>query len=53
LSVEIADSDKLWKVIQKVWIEIDMKYINKLIKSVSQYVNDIYKAIRVIQYSRL
>ncbi|CAG8833082.1 30036_t:CDS:2 [Gigaspora margarita] len=33
---EIDDLDELWEVIQKVWAEIDMDYLNKLIDSIPQ-----------------
>ncbi|CAG8435426.1 4992_t:CDS:2 [Scutellospora calospora] len=34
------------EVIQKVWVEMDMGYINKLIESMPQCINDVYKARR-------
>ena len=44
LHVEIDDPDELWEAIQKVWVEMDMDYLNKLIESMSQRVMDVYKA---------
>ena len=44
LHVEIDDPDELWEAIQKVWVEMDMDYLNKLIESMPQRVMDVYKA---------
>ncbi|CAG8794508.1 39874_t:CDS:2 [Gigaspora margarita] len=44
IETRISDPDELWEVIQKVWADMDIVYLGKLIKSMPQHVLDVYKA---------
>ncbi|CAG8856274.1 36994_t:CDS:1, partial [Gigaspora margarita] len=44
LFIGISDPDELWEVIQKVWADMDIVYLGKLIESMPQCVLDVYKA---------
>ncbi|CAG8850082.1 42472_t:CDS:2, partial [Gigaspora margarita] len=40
----ISKPDELWEVIQKVWVDMDIEYLNKLIESMPQRVMDVFNA---------
>ncbi|CAG8672429.1 11860_t:CDS:1, partial [Dentiscutata heterogama] len=38
----VSNPDELWEVIQKVWVKMDIKNLNKLIESIPQQVIDVF-----------
>ena len=39
--MRIHTQDQLWDAIQKIWIEMDIEFLDKLIESMPKRINDV------------